>query len=248
MKNPIIYETEGSIMSFTKQGWKHVAFIDNEAALVDLVKCNSWHDNNGYLYCTKLNKYLHRLVMEFYIGKEQLEKLTDNDFVVDHINNSEPYNCCLDNLHLIPSNINKAKGLTVDKDIERVRLIAGIGLYCLKDRSYQIALGFNTNVFLKENDKWIQLDRLYVSFDNFDKFYNALQIVISFLNGKCNLNINELQTKTIKYTETEYLELTESEKNIDGPFIIRGNKVFMKINNTPETTMRIIHKPAKKEE
>ena len=44
-----------------------------------------------------------------------------------------------------------------------------------------------------------------------------------------------------------FYELTEEEKNLDGPFIKRGNNVFMKINNIPGGKMSIIHKPAKKE-
>ena len=239
MSNSITFELHDNIVSFIKNGWAMTAFIDNETKLVEIVKNNTWNDNNGYLYCSKLRKYLHRLVMEYYFGEEQLKKLTKDGYVVDHINNSEPYNCCLDNLHVIPSDINKAKGLTVDKDIERVRLLAGVGLYCLKDRSYQIAIGFNERVFIKLDNEFKQLDDLYLTFDNFDKFYNALQLVLSWIKGSSDLNVYHLQAKKIEYREITYIKPTEEEKQSDVPIIQRDDKLFVRINNTRSEERRV---------
>ena len=97
MSEKTTYDIHDDDISFFKQSWKQVAFIDNDPDLYAIVKSISWHDNNGYLYSSKLKDYLHRIVVAHKIGREQLKMLTEQGFVVDHINNDEPYNFRLDN-------------------------------------------------------------------------------------------------------------------------------------------------------
>ena len=66
MSNSITFELHDNIVSFIKNGWAMTAFIDNETKLVEIVKNNTWNDNNGYLYCSKLIKYLNILLMYYY--------------------------------------------------------------------------------------------------------------------------------------------------------------------------------------
>ena len=93
MKSSIKFEEHGDEVLFFKEGWNSVAHIDNVPEIVELVKQNNWIDKNGYLYCSKLKKYLHRIVVECKIGEKNLAELTAEGFVVDHLNNDEKYNC-----------------------------------------------------------------------------------------------------------------------------------------------------------
>lgn len=245
MQNNIKYETCGDKVTFFKEGWKCVAQVDNIPELVELVKQHSWSDNNGYLYCGKLKEYLHRVVIEFKIGKDKLSELTKNGFVVDHLNNDEKYNCCLDNLHIISSDSNIAKGHTVDKDIKDLLLKAGIGLFCLKNGLYQIAVGFNIPTTITVAGEVKNIDRLYWNFDNFDKCYIALQTIIAALKGNCDLYVDLLQATNWWYIET--ILLPEEYLQDKGPLIKYGDTYVFRINNEQGPYLAVIDKPAKVE-
>lgn len=236
-------------ITFYKKGWNQCAEVDNLPEIRNYIEKYQWIDNNGYLYCHKLKKYLHRLVIELKIGRDELVKLTKQGFVVDHINNSERYNCSYDNLHLIPSDINKAKGLTVDKDIERIRLRAGIGLYVLKDDQYQIGIGFNERTVLWIGDRFVDLVTLHLNYNNFDFFYNDLQRILTWLKGKngCQLDFSTLQYTHFSYEEMKHIQLTKEEQESGGCFLERDGQIYLRINNRDPNRFVIIHKPAKKE-
>lgn len=242
MNSNIKFDEHGEEVSFFKEGWNSVAHIDNVPEIVELVKENNWIDNNGYLYCYKLKKYLHRIVIEYKIGKEKLAKLTTEGFVVDHLNNDEKYNCRLNNLHIISSDLNIAKGHTVDKDIKGLWLKAGIGLYWLKNGLYQIAVAFNEPAMIIINKDIKSIDHLYWNFDNFDKCYNAIQIIISALKGQCNLYADRLQAVAWNYREP--IALPNSYAHLEGPLIKYGDTYVLKINNEPGPNFAVIKKPA----
>lgn len=242
MNSSIKFDEHGEEVSFFKEGWNSVAHIDNVPDLVELVKKNKWADNNGYLYCSKLKKYLHRIVVEYKIGKEKLAELTAEGFVVDHLNNDEKYNCRLNNLHIISSDLNIAKGHTVDKDIKELWLKAGIGLYWLKNGLYQIVVGFNVPATISVDKDIKNIERLYWNFENFDKCYNAVQIIISALKGKCNLYADQLQAVTWDYREA--IVLPNSYVHSEGPLIKYGDTYVLRINNKSGPNFAVIKKPA----
>ncbi len=243
MKNIIRFDEHGDTVSFYKEGWNSIAQIDNIPEIVTVVKENMWSDNNGYLYCAKLKKYLHRLVVEFKVGAERLQELTNNGFVVDHLNNDEKYNCCLDNLHIISSDLNIAKGHTVDKDIDALWQKAGIGIYLLKNNEYQIAVGFNVSATVRLGNCEKIISDLYWNFDNFDKCYLAIQTIISALKGQCNLYADRLQAT--KWWYREAIIMPPEYAKLEGPLIKIGDNYVLKINNKPGPKMAIIDKPAK---
>lgn len=248
MKEDIIFNENEKELSFYKKSWQRVARVDNIPKIVELVKSSNWVDKNGYLYSDKYKNYLHRLVMETFVGKSILDDYTKMDYVVDHINNSEPYNCCIDNLHLLPARKNKAKAFTVDYDVEKVRLKAGIGFYVLKQNEYQMAIGFNTPTAMFIDGKWVMISTIHINFDNFDKCFLAAQIVLTALKNNSDINIKYLQATKWEYTEVATLELTEEEKKQKGCVYIRDNKFYIAINNDiSKGPLCLIYKPAKKE-
>lgn len=248
MKEDIIYNETETEFSFYKKSWKRIASVDNIPEIVKLVKNSNWIEKSGYLYSNKYHNYLHRLVMETFVGKEVLKDYTKMDYVVDHMNNSEPYNCCIDNLHLLPAIKNKAKAFTVDHDVEDVRLIASLGFYILKNREYQIAIGFNSPTFVYTGEKWLHIATIHINFDNFDKCFLAAQIILTALKSEGKIKLNHLQSTKWEYTEWESLELTEEEKKQKGCVLIRDNKFYLKINNdSSKGPICLFYKLAKKE-
>lgn len=80
--------------------------------------------------------------MRKWYGDECYEKMSAEDYVVDHMDNNG-YNCCINNLSFLTSDENKAKGMTVDK-LSKEKSYLALSLY--KDFSthlYQMTLFFN---------------------------------------------------------------------------------------------------------
>lgn len=246
--NELKIDCNNNIISFYKQGWNSIAQVDYSEENFELIKNNKWSIKGDYIFSNSLKKYLHRIIMERKIGIDGLTNLTKNGFVVDHINNDEPFNCCSDNLHIIHGNLNKAKGLTVDKDIEKIRINVAIGLYCLDNNCYQITIGFNKpTIFINEKENFY-ITGAYLDFDNFNKCYNAIQIIITWANNKGKLNFYNLQASKIILEKQLSIQLTEEEKNNGATFITRNNQTFMRINNNPQNgPIMIIHKLSKKQ-
>ena len=73
MKEDIIFNENEKELSFYKKSWQRVARVDNIPKIVELVKSSNWVDKNGYLYSDKYKNYLHRLVMETFVGKTILD-------------------------------------------------------------------------------------------------------------------------------------------------------------------------------
>lgn len=246
MNSNIIFKEHGNEVPFFKKGWESVAQIDNIPEIVEMVKNSNWIENNGYLYSNQYKKYLHRLVMEVFVGEEVLEEYTKIGYVVDHLNNSEPYNCCIDNLHLLPARINKAKGFTVDQDVENIRLTAGIGFYILSNSEYQMSIGFNSLTRLCIGEKWVNVSAVYINFDCFEKCFVAAQTILMALKKNENFNLNHLKATKWEYKETVSLEVTKEELRNKANIFVRDGKVYSTMNNdSSKGPLRLFRKPAK---
>ncbi len=88
----------------------------------------TWSINNGYIYNKNLG-YLHRYIMKQWYGEQVLKDMKDNDYIVDHLSD-EGVDCRVSNLAFLPSDENKAKGFTVDK--QRKQLCSKMALNILK--------------------------------------------------------------------------------------------------------------------
>lgn len=242
----IIFNESADSVSIYKKGWSCAFEIDNEPKFVEIIKGSSWYVNKGYLYSTRLRKALHRVVMEYYCGEESTSKMIKNGWVIDHLNNSERYNCRLENLCIIPRKYNVAKGQTVDNEIERMRIKAGIGLYCLGVNSFQLAVGFNERVYLCTNEDTKNLATIWFNFNSFRLCYFATGMMLAWLSGDIPFfNIGCLCATEIRYREKYNFSLFDDEEERGGRFIERAGKWYMNINNLCFGDMRLIHKPAK---
>lgn len=101
----------------------------------------SWSRNGDYLYNSKLG-YLHIYIMKKWYGEKQYQKMKEEGYVVDHMDN-DGHNCSINNLCFLASDENKAKGLTVDK-LSKEKTHIALSLY--KDFHtglFQILIDFN---------------------------------------------------------------------------------------------------------
>jgi len=108
-----IFEIYDDRLSIGHKDWKFTASATIRDDYKNEIMEASWSKNGNYLYNSRLG-YLHIYIMKKWYGNDQYQKMKDEGYVVDHMDN-DGYNCCIDNLCFLASDENKAKGMTVDK-------------------------------------------------------------------------------------------------------------------------------------
>ena len=164
-------------------GWKSVAVVTYKEDYYGELTSVTWTANKGYLSNRKLGM-LHRYVMEKWYGKDVLDDMTQQGWVVDHMNNNG-FDCRISNLEFLPKRYNVAKGQTVDVETERMR--HHIALTMCKDFStgfYQIHIGCNDQIALlnTETEESRLLARLKLLYDCDYKVVvnDALDILLNY--------------------------------------------------------------------
>ena len=136
------FEVHGDMISISHPDWDFIASATIREDYIDEIQSVTWSKNGDYLYSSKLKKYLHIYIVRKWYGDECYEKMSSENYVVDHMDNNG-YNCCINNLSFLTSDENKAKGMTVDK-LSKEKAYLALSLY--KDFStqlYQMTLFFN---------------------------------------------------------------------------------------------------------
>lgn len=112
-------ERIGNMILLKRDQWKdHTATISDYPGLLDEVMKYTWtyyESDHPYLKCGKLNTSLHKFVLAFLYGADQLNHMLNNDNIIEHLDN-DGLNCAYDNLHIISADYNKAKAFTIDKE------------------------------------------------------------------------------------------------------------------------------------
>ena len=115
-------ERIGNMILLKRDQWKdHTATISDYPGLLDEVMKYTWtyyESDHPYLKCGKLNTSLHKFVLAFLYGADQLNHMLNNDNIVEHLDN-DGLNCAYDNLHIISADYNKAKAFTIDKERDK---------------------------------------------------------------------------------------------------------------------------------
>lgn len=118
MPLPMTIEIQGDRISLQREQWKNnYAYISNYPGLLDEVKKYTWTYSVGehpYLNCRMLNISLHKFVLQFLYGKEKLDEMLEKSNIIEHLDNNG-LNCTYENLHVLSSDLNKAKAFTIDK-------------------------------------------------------------------------------------------------------------------------------------
>lgn len=193
--------------------------VDYSEEMLKIVKDSSWTlqggSNRKYIYSKKHGDYLHRIVMRQELGEENFKKLSSKGFVVDHLINSEPYNCKNNNLQMITSNQNKGKAFCIDHEISKVFETASISLARLSNNYIQVQTCFNKYAFIVDNkNKFIPIQILYLDFRNFDEAFIYILAALNYFKNPKNsqFNIFNYNAINIKHKRSLYLNVTENEK------------------------------------
>lgn len=136
------FEIYGDRISISHSDWDFVASASVKEDYAEELQSVTWSKNGEYLYSSKLKEYLHVYIMRKWYGDETYEKMKEDGYVVDHMDN-DGHNCCIENLCFLISDENKAKGMTVDKMSSDKSHIA---LSMFKDfdtKLFQITIFFN---------------------------------------------------------------------------------------------------------
>ena len=167
--------------------------------------------------------------MEKWYGLEMLEYMDANHFVVDHMNN-DGFDCRISNLEFLPNDENKAKGLTVDKQIAQIRNKVAISVF--KDFTtglYQLTLGFNAEVG-EYRDGYIYpvtVSKFLYNGDYREVVNDVRKIILDF-NLYGMINPSKLSFSDKKVTYSVFLKPKEYEK--DAAVIIRDGQTYLVIN------------------
>lgn len=237
MKNTkldITYENDKIHLRFINPEFQKLGFADYTDELWKIINSSKWRIKGKYIYSGE--KSLHRTVMEYWYGKECCEKMNENGFVIDHIDN-DGFNCRNENLVFLPRLKNWNKGHYYDKKREETIPIVAVNI--VKNKSgdkFQITIGFN--VPLEHQGQ--EFSTAFLVYDTKD--YNlvladALKIIEDAENG-------EMDIKNLRYDRGKFEPYYSF--NINGPrpktgsLIDIGGKIFI----VQGSDFPIIHKIA----
>jgi len=139
------FTLNGNEIHIFRENWPQIAMTTYREDYYEELTSVTWTENNGYLVNGKFGK-LHRYIMAKWYGEEMLEAMTQQGWVVDHMNNNG-FDCRISNLEFLAANHNVAKGQVLDVDTKRLRM--RIALTLCKDFStgyYQIHIGCNDRI------------------------------------------------------------------------------------------------------
>ena len=169
-------ERIGNIISLKRDQWKdHTATISDYPGLLDEVMKYTWtyyESDHPYLKCGKLNTSLHKFVLAFLYGADQLNHMLNNDNIIEHLDN-DGLNCAYDNLHIISADYNKAKAFTIDKERalepDIPSFITDV-YYSHEKHYYQMQVFFNRDVFYNQSNRQ-PIEELFFQYNDFRSLY-----------------------------------------------------------------------------
>ena len=225
-------EHVGNMIVLKRDQWKdHAATISDYPGLLDEVMKYTWTYYEGdhpYLKCGKLRISLHKFVLAFLYGADQLNHMLDNDNIIEHLDN-DGLNCAYDNLHIISADYNKAKAFTIDKERELEPEIPSFitdVYYSHVKRYYQMQVFFNRDVFYNQLNGQ-PIEELVFQYKDFRSLYiDWVYICGCRLAGTFDISTFHMFRLYAKNRPIVYL--TEDEK--DHMFIQRDGQWLLRLN------------------
>jgi len=225
-------EYAGNRIVLKRDQWKgHTATISDYPGLLEGVMKFTWTYKEGdhpYLICGKLETSLHKYVLSFLYGVDQLNHMLDNDNIIEHLDN-DGLNCTYDNLHIISADYNKAKAFTIDKerelDPEIPSYITDV-YYSHEKRYYQMQVFFNRDVFFNKYTGQ-PIEELVFQYNDFRKLY-VDWVYIYGCRKQGIFNLSTFHMDRLIPKGRSIIDLNEDEK--DQIFIQRDGQWFMHLN------------------
>ena len=225
-------ERIGNMILLKRDQWKdHTATISDYPGLLDEVMKYTWtyyESDHPYLKCGKLNTSLHKFVLAFLYGADQLNHMLNNDNIIEHLDN-DGLNCAYDNLHIISGDYNKAKAFTIDKERalepDIPSFITDV-YYSHEKHYYQMQVFFNRDVFYNQSNGQ-PIEELFFQYNDFRSLYiDWVYIYGCRQQGAFDLSTFHMSRLYAKNRPIIYL--TEDEQ--DHVFIQRDGQWFLRLN------------------
>lgn len=225
-------ERIGNMILLKRDQWKdHTATISDYPGLLDEVMKYTWtyyESDHPYLKCGKLNTSLHKSVLAFLYGADQLNHMLNNDNIIEHLDN-DGLNCAYDNLHIISADYNKAKAFTIDKERalepDIPSFITDV-YYSHEKHYYQMQVFFNRDVFYNQSNGQ-PIEELFFQYNDFRSLYiDWVYIYGCRQQGAFDLSTFHMSRLYAKNRPIIYL--TEDEQ--DHVFIQRDGQWFLRLN------------------
>lgn len=225
-------ERIGNMILLKRDQWKdHTATISDYPGLLDEVMKYTWtyyESDHPYLKCGKLNTSLHKFVLAFLYGADQLNHMLNNDNIIEHLDN-DGLNCAYDNLHIISADYNKAKAFTIDKERalepDIPSFITDV-YYSHEKHYYQMQVFFNRDVFYNQSNRQ-PIEELFFQYNDFRSLYiDWVYIYGCRQQGAFDLSTFHMSRLYAKNRPIIYL--TEDEQ--DHVFIQRDGQWFLRLN------------------
>ena len=241
MPLPMTIEIQGDRICLQREQWKNnVAYISNYPGLLDEVKKYTWTYSEGkhpYLNCGTLKVSLHYFVLQFLYGKGKLDEMLAKSNIIEHLDNNG-LNCAYENLHVLSSDLNKAKAFTIDKmnaelesgEITDIPALITDVYYSHEHKYFQLQVFFNKNlVFNTQNKNVVEsFTFLYNDFNNlFIDWLYCFECVKDERFDVCKHHAKKVYVK-----EAPTFELREDEK--DATIIQRDGQYYLVIRTDPE--------------
>lgn len=225
-------ERIGNMILLKRDQWKdHTATISDYPGLLDEDMKYTWtyyESDHPYLKCGKLNTSLHKFVLAFLYGADQLNHMLNNDNIIEHLDN-DGLNCAYDNLHIISADYNKAKAFTIDKERalepDIPSFITDV-YYSHEKHYYQMQVFFNRDVFYNQSNGQ-PIEELFFQYNDFRSLYiDWVYIYGCRQQGAFDLSTFHMSRLYAKNRPIIYL--TEDEQ--DHVFIQRDGQWFLRLN------------------
>jgi hypothetical protein len=159
----------------------YIGYTDFSEELWGIISSVSWHVKlSNYIYSTQYKKYLHQIIMEYWYGQDCCQKMSNNGFVIDHLDNNG-LNCQYENLEFLKERKNlHLKGNVFDKTQREQIPTAALSIYKRKDGEYQITIGFNKPFYNKKGQALSRANLVYRGRD-YDLVLNDALLIQDFI-------------------------------------------------------------------
>ena len=241
MPSSMTIEIQGNRICLQREQWQgHIAYISNYPGLADAVAHYTWTYSEGehpYLNCSKLGVSLHKYVLQFLYGEDKLDEMLAKSNIIEHLDNNG-LNCTYENLHVLSSDLNKAKAFSIDK--KNAALAAGeitcipaliTDVYYAHERQlYQLQVFFNKNLVINTRNQNI-VESFTLQYRNFDNLFIDWLYCFECIREE-KFDIRKHHADTVYVKEVPPIELREDEK--DAVWIERNGQYYFVLRTEPE--------------
>ena len=241
MPKPMDIQIRNDIVELKREQWKgKTAYISNYPGLLDEVKKYTWtytENKHPYLNCTKMNVSLHKFVLQFLYGKENLDEMLGKSNIIEHLDNNG-LNCTYENLHVLSEDWNKTKAFSIDKmnaalkdgEIAVIPALITDVYYSHQGEYFQLQVFFNKNiVFNKLTNK--SVESFIFQYDDFNNLFIDWLYCFECIKNE-TFDVQKNHAVRVYEKDVILIELREDEK--DAVFVERDGEYYLRLRTDPQ--------------